>query len=89
VAQIHKHLFTPLGDKFTVKLASGNELEIAGNFFDYEFTIRRGVQTIATVSKAWLSIRDTDGVDIAAGEDDRLLLTAVLAMDLAENQKHD
>jgi uncharacterized protein YxjI len=42
---------------------------------------------VATVSKRWLSLTDTYGVDIASGEDDLLILTSVLALDLAEDQE--
>ena len=58
-----------------------------GNLFDHEFTIERGDQTVATVSKRWFTMRDTYAVDIAAGQDDLLILASVLALDLAEDQQ--
>jgi uncharacterized protein YxjI len=38
---------------------------MTGDLFDHEFTIRRGDQTVATVSKRWLSVRDIYAVDVA------------------------
>ena len=42
---------------------------------------------MATVSKRWFSMRDTDAVEVAPGQDDLLLLASVLALDLAEDQE--
>jgi uncharacterized protein YxjI len=44
-------------------------------------------QQAATVSKRWFSMRDTYAVDVAAGQDDLLILASVLALDLAEDQE--
>jgi uncharacterized protein YxjI len=87
-ARIRKHLFTPFGDRFTIDVPGPDDLEMAGDLFDHEFTIKRGGQTVATVSKRWLSMRDTYAVDVAPGEDDLLILASVLALDLAEDQEH-
>jgi uncharacterized protein YxjI len=57
------------------------------DLFDHEFTIRRGGQTVATVSKRWFSMRDTYAVQVAPGQDDLLILASVLALDLAEDQE--
>jgi hypothetical protein len=37
---------------------------------------------VATVSKRWFSMRETYAVDVAAGQDDLLILAGVLALDL-------
>ena len=50
-------------------------------------TRSRTLQTVATVSKRWFSMRDTYAVDVAADQDDLLLLASVLALDLAEDQE--
>jgi uncharacterized protein YxjI len=86
-AEIRKHLVTPFGDRFTIDLPGPDELEVRGNLFDHEFTIRRGDQTVATVFKRWLSMRDTYELDVAPGQDDVLMLASVLALDLAEDQE--
>src|ERR687885_2824421 len=58
-AEIRKHFFTPFGDRFTIDVPGPDDLEMSGNLFDHEFTIRRGGETVATVSKRWLSLTDT------------------------------
>lgn len=89
VAEVRKHLFTPFGDRFTIDIPGPGDLEMEGNLFDHEFTIRRGDQTVATVSKRWFSMRDTYAVNVAPGEDDLLVLASVLALDLAEDRARD
>ena len=86
-AEVRKRLFTQFGDRFTIDVPGPDDLEVTGDLLDHEFTIRRGDRTVATVSKRWFSMRDTYAVDIAAGQDDLLLLAGVLALDLAEDQE--
>jgi uncharacterized protein YxjI len=86
-ATVKKHFFTPFRDKFTVDVPGPDDLEMSGSLLDHDYTIRRGRQTVATVSKAWLSIRDTYGIDIVDGEDELLILASVLALDLAEDRE--
>jgi uncharacterized protein YxjI len=88
-AEVRKHLFTPFWDRFTIDLPGPDDLEMEGDLFDHEFTIRRGDQTVATVSKRWFSVRDTYAVDVAAGQDDLLILASVLALDLAEDRERE
>jgi uncharacterized protein YxjI len=86
-AQVRKHLFSPFGDRFTIDVPGPDDLEMRGNLFDHEFTIERGGQQVAAVSKRWLSLRDTYAVDIAPDQDDLVILASVLALDLAEDRE--
>jgi uncharacterized protein YxjI len=85
--EVRKRLFTPFGDRFTIDVPGPDDLEMTGDLLDHEFTIRRSGQTVATVSKRWFSARDTYAVEVAAGQDDLLILASVLALDLAEDQE--
>lgn len=87
LAEVRQHFFTPFGDRFTIDVPGPDDLELRGNLLDHEFTIWRGDRTVATVSKRWLALRDTYGVEIAEGEDWLLLLACVLALDLAEERE--
>jgi uncharacterized protein YxjI len=88
-AEVRKRLFTLFGDRFTIDVPGPNDLEMRGDLLDHEFTIRRGGQPVATVSKGWFSMRDTYAVDIAPGQDDLLILASVLALDLTQDQERD
>jgi uncharacterized protein YxjI len=82
VAVVKKSLFTLLRCKFTVDVPGPDDLEAQGDFLDHEYTFTRGSGPVAHVSKRWLSWRDTYGIDIAAGEDDVLLLACAVVIDM-------
>ena len=88
VAEVRKKLLSPFVDRFTIDIPGPDDLSMTGDLFEHEYTITRGDQVVATVSKRWLSLTDTYGVDIAPGEDDLLILASVLALDLAEDREH-
>jgi uncharacterized protein YxjI len=89
LAEVRKKLFTFLGDRFTVDIPGPDDLEVQGNIFEHEFSITRGGLAAATVSKQWISLTATYGVEIAPGQDDALILACVLILDLAEDEEHD
>jgi uncharacterized protein YxjI len=89
VAEVRKHLLAPFGERFTIDMRGAGDLEIAGDLLDHEFTIERDGQTVATVSKRWLTMTASYAVDVAPGEDDVLILASVLALDLAIDAEHD
>jgi uncharacterized protein YxjI len=41
VAEVRRHLFTPFGERFTVDVRGGGDMEIGGDLFSHEFTIGR------------------------------------------------
>ena len=86
-AEVRKHFFTPFGDRFTIDVPGPDDLELRGNLLDHEFTVERGGQVVATASRRWFSLRDTYAVDVAPGQDDLLILAAVLALDLAHERE--
>ena len=81
--EVRKSLFTPFREKFVIDVPGPDDLEMKGDLLDHEFTVRRDGREVATVSKSWLSLRDTYGVRIADGEDHLVILASVLAVDLA------
>ncbi|MEV0002145.1 LURP-one-related family protein [Micromonospora sp. NPDC050980] len=86
-AEVRRHFFTPFREKFTIDIPGPDDLKISGNLLDHEFTVERDGREVATVSKRWLSIRDTYGVQITDGENHLLILASVLALDLAMARK--
>jgi uncharacterized protein YxjI len=90
-AEVHQRFTGPFHPKWNLSVAGGAELEIGGNFAGHDFTITENGQTIATISKAWISLADSYGVDIVAGQNDLLLLCSVLALEAEQDrtQEHD
>jgi uncharacterized protein YxjI len=88
-AELRKHLFSPFVDRFTIDVPGPHDLSVTGSLFEHEYTISRDGQIVATVSKQWLTITETYGVDVATGEDDVLILASVLALDLAQDRERE
>jgi uncharacterized protein YxjI len=87
VAEVRKHLFTPFREQLTIAAPVGRDMELDGDLLSHEFTIERDGQTVATISKRWLSLTASYAVNVAPGENDLLVLASVLALDLAMDQQ--
>ena len=85
MAEVRKRFFTPFHDAFTIDVPGPDDLEMVGDIFSHEYVIRRADQTVASVSKRWVALTETDGVEIAPGESDTVILASVLALDLAKD----
>jgi uncharacterized protein YxjI len=59
----------------------GDDLRAHGNVLDHEYEIKRDDDVVASISKKWFRVRDTYGVEIAAGEDEPLMLALTVAID--------
>src|SRR5205823_4700629 len=51
VAEVRKKLLSPFVDRFTVDIPGPDDLSMTGDLFEHEYTITRGDQVVATVSK--------------------------------------
>ena len=56
LAVVKKALIAPLRDRWAVSVADGPDLDVQGNFLDYEYTIGEGRDKIAEVSKKWFRV---------------------------------
>jgi uncharacterized protein YxjI len=81
VATVKKALVSPLRQRFKVELEDGGELEAHGNIVDHEYEIERDGHKVAEVSKRWLRVRDTYGIEIAASESHALVLALTICID--------
>ena len=89
VAEVRRHLLAPFGERFTIDVPGPADMEISGDLLSHEFTIERDGQSVAAISKRWLTATASYAVDIAAGEDDLLILASILALDLAIDAEHN
>ena len=86
-AEISKKLISPFIDRFTVDIPGPDDLHIKESLLSgHEYTISTKDQVVATVSKGWFKEPESYGVDIAPGQDDVLILSCVLVLDLIENR---
>lgn len=89
LAEVRKKLISPFVDRFTIDIPGPQDLSVTGSLFEHEYAIAREGQLVATVSKSWLSLTETYGVEIVPGEDDVLILASVLALDLAQDRERE
>lgn len=82
MAVIKKGLIAPLGDHWKVTVRGGPDLDVQGNILDHEYSIMQRRKKIAEVSKKWLSLTDTYGVEIDDGQNDILILAVAIAIDM-------
>jgi uncharacterized protein YxjI len=80
-ARVTKKLIGLFHHRFTVDVPGPDDLEIEGDFFDHEYTFKRGDRIVATVSKRWVSLTSTYGVEIEPGEDPVLILASAVVVD--------
>ena len=89
IATIRKAWIAPLRDKFVIE-APGKDMVAQGSILEHEYHIKRGLRTIAQISKRWFTIRDTYGIEIDDGEDDALILAIAVAIDeMAHDRDED
>jgi uncharacterized protein YxjI len=82
VATVKKALISPLRDHFTIELDAGGEWKAHGNVVDHEYKIEGDDGTIAEVSKKWLRVRDTYGIEVTGDpQSDGLVLAVTVAID--------
>jgi uncharacterized protein YxjI len=82
-AVVKKELFALLHHRFTVDVPGPDDLEARGDFLDHEYVFTRDEREVARVSKRWLSLSDTYGVETVDGEDDVLILASAVVVDQA------
>jgi uncharacterized protein YxjI len=68
------------GKKFKVKSKLG-DFKIEGNFRSREFTIKKGHELVATISKKFFAIGDKYGVKIEDGQDVPFILCLAIVVD--------
>jgi uncharacterized protein YxjI len=81
LATVKKAMITPIRERYTIDVEGGREMEVKGNIVDHEYTIERDGRKVAEASKKWFRVADTYGIEIAPGEDEVLLLAAVVVID--------
>jgi uncharacterized protein YxjI len=89
VATIQKALLTLLGDRFTITMATGDDLAVSGDFINREFTVTRAGTDVIVASRKWLTVRDSYGVRVAPEFDPPLALAIVVALEQMELEKRE
>ncbi|KOT99644.1 MULTISPECIES: LURP-one-related/scramblase family protein [Streptomyces] len=91
LARLKRKRLSLLRNHYRVTLADGTELDVSGKILDREFAIEYDGELLAVVSRRWLTLRDTYGVDVVREDADPALLIAltVCVIHLAEKERED
>ncbi|MEU6550571.1 LURP-one-related family protein [Streptomyces sp. NPDC046915] len=90
LARIKRKRLSLLRNHYRVSLVDGTELDVSGKILDREFAVEYDGELLAVISRRWLHVRETYGVDVVRDDADPALLiaVAVCVIHLAE-QEHE
>jgi len=88
LATIRRKRLSLLRNHYRVALAEGTELDVSGRILDREFVVEYDGQLLAHISRRWLRLRETYGVEVVREEADPALMiaVAVCVIHLAEGE---
>jgi uncharacterized protein YxjI len=89
VAEVKQKLFTLARYVFTVDVPGPDDLVAEGNLLAHEYVFTRRDRRVAQVSKRWITLTDTYGVDVDEGEDPILILATAVVIDQATRKDED
>ncbi|MFB7461127.1 LURP-one-related/scramblase family protein [Streptomyces sp. NPDC088337] len=89
LAKIRRKRLSLLRNHYRVSLVDGTELDVSGKILDREFAVEYDGDLLAVISRRWLSVVETYGVDIVREDADPALLiaVAVCVIHLAEKER--
>jgi uncharacterized protein YxjI len=91
LATVRRKRMSLLRNHYRVTLAEGTELDVSGRIVDREFAVEYEGELLAHISRRWLTLRDTYGVDVVREHADPALLIAVsvCVIRMAEKERED
>ncbi|WP_371661192.1 LURP-one-related/scramblase family protein [Streptomyces sp. NBC_00280] len=89
LATIRRKRLSLLRNHYRVSLVDGTELDVSGKILDREFAVDYDGELLAQISRRWLRVRETYGVDVVRDDADPALLiaVAVCVIHLAEKER--
>ncbi|ROQ67697.1 uncharacterized protein YxjI [Streptomyces sp. 840.1] len=91
LAKVKRKRLSLLRNHYRVTLVDGTELDVSGKILDREFAVDYDGELLAQISRRWLTVRDTYGIDVVREDADTPLLiaVAVCVIVLAEKEHED
>jgi len=87
-ATVQEAIFHLGGDKFKITLAGGQELTVHGDWMNREFQVKdQAGRVVIDASRAWFTIHDAYGIQVAPGFEVPLGLAIVVALERIEVQE--
>ncbi|GAA2316416.1 LURP-one-related family protein [Streptomyces kunmingensis] len=91
LAKVKRKRLSLLRNHYRVELVDGTELDVSGKILDREFAVEYDGELLAEISRRWLRVRDTYGVNVVREDADPALIiaVAVCVIHLAEKERGD
>ncbi|MDT0436844.1 MULTISPECIES: LURP-one-related/scramblase family protein [Streptomyces] len=91
LATIKRKRLSLLRNHYRVALSDGTELDVSGKILDREFAVEFDGELLAVISRRWLHLRETYGIDVVRDDADPALLiaVAVCVIHLADKERED
>ncbi|MGW7546951.1 LURP-one-related/scramblase family protein [Streptomyces sp. NPDC054770] len=91
LATIRRKRLSLLRNHYRVNLVDGTELDVSGKILDREFAVEYDGELLAVISRRWLHVRETYGVDVVRDDADPALLiaVAVCVIHLADKERDE
>ncbi|MFJ1675579.1 LURP-one-related/scramblase family protein [Streptomyces sp. NPDC088251] len=91
LATVRRKRLSLLRNHYRVTLLDGTDLDVSGKILDREFAIDYDGELLAQISRRWLTVRDTYGIDVVREDADTALLIAVsvCVIVLADKEHHE
>ncbi|AWW38557.1 LURP-one-related/scramblase family protein [Streptomyces cadmiisoli] len=91
LARIRRKRLSLLRNHYRVTLVDGTELDVSGRIADREFAVEYDGELLAVISRRWLHVRETYGVDVVRDDADPALLIAVTVcvIHLSEKEREE
>jgi len=88
LATIKRKRLSLLRNHYRVSLVDGTELDVSGKILDREFAVDYDGELLAQISRRWLHVRETYGVETVRDDADPALViaVAVCVIHLAEKE---
>ncbi|MFF8942410.1 LURP-one-related/scramblase family protein [Streptomyces sp. NPDC014864] len=91
LAKIRRKRLSLLRNHYRVSLVDGTELDVSGKILDREFAVEYDGELLAVISRRWLTVVETYGVDVVREDMDPALViaVAVCVIHLAEKEREE
>jgi uncharacterized protein YxjI len=89
LATIRRKRLSLLRNHYRVTMVDGTELDVSGKILDREFAVEYDGELLAVISRRWLRLRETYGLDVVRDDADPALMiaVAVCVIHLAERER--
>ena len=81
IATVKKAMISPIRDRWHVSMGDGPDIDVKGNILDHEYTLEMDGRKVGEVSKRWVRLADTYGVEVAPDQNPVVVLAVTAVLD--------